>query len=416
MPYAVSSGWRAFFAFDIGALSAKIPAMVDSRQRANWFIATFLASIIGGMLAAVGLGLLVDPNARIFGRDRIAASIVSELGRGHRVLFDQQIDDRYLQRVSVSQLAARPDVVVTGSSRSRNMGQGLFPGRMMRNNSVNSAVIEDHIAVYGLYAARGMLPYTAVIDVDPWLFNARFNSGLWPSLQAEVDYAKALMAGGTPPPPKAESRFRWPSHDEIRQLFSYSHIRASIMSILNTRRLGVGITVVPDSDPGFVYRPDGSHRWHTDYEHKTAAEVAEKVSGEGGGDAFKQLSGFDEISRDRQALFESFITWLQRSGVRVVLLMLPYQPLAYADFTRNGLRRPLDEVEAYALRLASDRVTVIGSYDPAKVGCAANEFVDGHHPLESCSRKVLDLSHSAAMQTARSRSSGAPPPPRREYP
>jgi lysophospholipase L1-like esterase len=52
--------------------------------------------------------------------------------------------------------------------------------------------------------------------------------------------------------------------------------------------------------------------------------------------------------------------------------------------------------EKYKNLAAEYGVEIIGSYDPRKVGCNADEFFDGMHPNDSCMQKVLSLSRRIA--------------------
>ncbi len=60
------------------------------------------------------------------------------------------------------------------------------------------------------------------------------------------------------------------------------------------------------------------------------------------------------------------------------------------DLMKNKNQKFLEIEEEYRRLSKKIGITLLGSYDPQRVGCNANEFYDGMHPKAGCMKKVLN--------------------------
>jgi hypothetical protein len=319
-----------------------------------------------------------------------------------------QFDDRRLQRESVALLDRAPAVLVSGSSRSRNIGTELFAaGTSVRNGSVNGATIDDLVAVHGLYDQAGRVPRHIILNVDPWLFNGAYGNVLWRSVQDAHDAmldrlaqpgAPATAAGparATAPAPDASGFFTRATLAKWADLFSGAQLAGSIAAITRHKsRRREPVRILRETDDAFLVRPDGSFRWPRSVERETEAiQFARLQRDEAAarpGELFIQLVGFNAVSAERRRVFEALIEYLRARASMVTLMMLPYHPRTYDRYLpENGLLKPISEVEAYVRSLSARGFDVIGSFDPHRYGCVALEFVDQHHPLPACAARII---------------------------
>ncbi|HTM52968.1 MAG TPA: hypothetical protein VL175_03030 [Pirellulales bacterium] len=82
---------------------------------------------------------------------------------------------------------------------------------------------------------------------------------------------------------------------------------------------------------------------------------------------------------------------LESKGGKLVVLLPPLLPgvedaLAHAPHSGPPLRRTKDALEAWSTR---ERITILDAGRSERYGCTGTEFIDRHHALPSCYRKVL---------------------------
>jgi len=369
----------------------------------RYLLAVLLSSL--AFLAMVGtLNRIVDP-ANLFGDQRdVVQRVAGALHAGRTVEMILQFDDRRLQRDLVALLDRAPELLITGSSRSRNIGAEFFaPGTAMRNASVNGATIDDLLVVHGLYDRAGKVPRQIIINVDPWLFNDAYGNTLWRSVADAHDHMSARLADPTAPAraaaapsgPESPPLFSRASLSKWADLFTGAQLAGSFAEITRHKsRRRDPVRVLPETDGGFLLRPDGSFRWPLAVERETEATQFARLQRDEAearpGELLIQLAGFTSVSAERKRLFEALIGYLRAQGSDVTLLLLPYHPRTYDRYLpQHGLLQPVTEVEAYVRSLRAKGFQVIGSFDPHRYGCTALEFVDQHHPLPLCSARII---------------------------
>jgi hypothetical protein len=102
------------------------------------------------------------------------------------------------------------------------------------------------------------------------------------------------------------------------------------------------------------------------------------------------LGGFTELDADAQRLLAALVGAMQRDGVRVVLLLTPYHPTAYAGLLASRKYRIVAEAEADFRQLAARLgVPILGSYDPAVGGFTETDFYDASHTRDTALERWL---------------------------
>ncbi len=343
------------------------------------------------LIAVIGVNALRDP-LHVFGRREQEDAM--RMARGESLIFDEAENDRLLVRNYVGMVQEPRDVIVIGSSRTTYFHAGLFPGKEFFNASVLGRTLPDTLALYELFREREWLPKILILEVDPYLIEERSTyygvQTRWLSLYPE--YARALVRLGQDPAPWDY----WLSlanvvPAEIEEL-SPATFQKSLLLALG--RLTRAKTLVPNvwnmehPPPDFVLRlPDGALVYSLADTTLTRAELERRVlkniqSGPSSGSS-------QHISPTAQRRFEGFVRGIQRDGVKLYFFLSPYNPLY-----RNRLRGTptdtfLEDAEAYYRTFArAARIQLIGSYDPDRTGCDADEFVDGLHPTLPCITRI----------------------------
>jgi hypothetical protein len=285
-------------------------------------------------------------------------------------------DERALQKLVVENYPSRRDVVTVGSSRNMQLRKRFLHGDQdFFNHSMAAASIQDYVSVVGLYAIKGNLPKTVIISIDPWVFNKKNGMPQWWKYLRNP-YAKMVsdIYGQT-------TEVDFDHAARYRQLINLDYTIANY----NYLRKGKKLRVTDRADiDDFVREPDGSihfpYRWR--FKQDERADYPPNAM------PITYLNNFDTLS-DFQFL-QDFARYLQKEGVKVVFLLLPFHPVAYKLFNDNPKYKIVITIEDQLRDFArSNDMKLIGSYDPMKYGLTGRDFFDNTHGHEIVAQRVM---------------------------
>jgi len=332
-------------------------------------------------LAVIGVNYRVDPG-HLFGRGDVEGRIAEELLAGRSVVAGFRLDELRLRQRLAEGRRHGPDVLVLGSSRAMPIAGDAFPGREVANASVSSASLEDVIALLELYERQGLRPGLLFLPIEPWALNGSLrnpSAALEPELRAGLRrLGRRSASDGGSLSAAVGVRSPW------LQLVSPAYFQASLASLLARRGRaggpeGEGRGGGPGESAAAAHRfdPDGSVEWEPAMAERPAVEV-EALARASVARAPRYLQ--PPPVRDRLLLLRAFVDDAARRGMRVVLWLPPFHPLAFAAFSADRRERALSEGESAMRTLAAAaRVPLLGSYDPAKCRVTAEDFVDYNH-------------------------------------
>lgn len=285
-------------------------------------------------------------------------------------------DERELQKMVVQNYPSRRDVITVGSSRNMQVRKRFLRGDQdFFNHSMAAASIQDYVSVVSLYANKDSLPKTVIIGIDPWVFNKKNGMPQWWK-QLDDSYAKMMVRiYGHATKVDLDQLARY------RQLINMDYTMANYKYLRKGKKLRVTDRVDIDD---FVREPDGSihfpYRWR--FKQDERAPYPPNAM------PITYLNNFDTLS-DLQFLLD-FTKYLQKQGVEVVFLLLPFHPVAYKLFNDNPNYRIVITIEDQLRDLARhNNVKLIGSYDPQNYGLTGRDFFDDTHGHEVVARKVM---------------------------
>ena len=345
----------------------------------------FFAIFLLLLLLTAFFNFYVD-SAGVFRPNKGLKSIAMNLINGHMIAgYTGRNDERELQRLIVENYPGRRDIIALGSSRSMLL-QKRFIGSNVDffNHSVSGAVIEDYVAIIGLYKKEGSTK-TVIISIDPWIFNKnnKMDTGeFWRMLEP---YYREMVAQF--PKGSRGTRLVGNAADEradatskYKQLINLEYTLQNWQSVQKGKKVYVTDTINVDD---YVREPDGSlHLPYNARFHKIPAgvplDLPEMV-----------YSNFDALSGTE--LFEDLLHYLIAHGVRVVLLFRPSHPDVYRFWQQNQKYAITLKVETYLRDIArADNITVIGSFDPGRYGFRADDFADAIHGHEIVMKKLFE--------------------------
>jgi hypothetical protein len=339
----------------------------------------YFSACLSIIMIVAATNFFVDP-AHIFGSHHYEKSIARFLADGKNVANISNYDDRLLQKYYIEDVIRIPDIIVLGSSRSLHIASGQFPGKSFFNNSVPGATIEDYLALYELYVERGVIPKTIIIGVDPWILNKNNGQNRWETIKS---YYQAMMdrlhiKNNVPAVTQSQGTLQ---QDKLAQLINLEYFIESLKCLRQDRHIYP--TGAREGDV-MIKLADGSISYDKPFRERSPMEVM-KSAAEFDRDVPYSLGGFKELDPGLRATLEKFIDRLKADGVRVILFLAPYHPVAYENLRRSHTYGSImQEAETYFRDLARRKgIQVLGSYNPSG-WCAPEEFYDGMHPKKIC--------------------------------
>jgi hypothetical protein len=292
--------------------------------------------------------------------------------------------EREFQRLIVENYSGRRDIVAIGSSRVMLLRKRFIQKDVdFFNHAIPGATLEDLVAIIGLYKRKGVLPKTVILGMDPWMFNNnnKVNKDSWRMLESYYNEMIAEFSIGsrgarTPknPGPKPDVMNRY------EQLINLEYTLQNWDYLRKGRKIYVTSTANVDD---LVKEPDGSG--HFPYNLRFNTMTASGSSGL----PETIYSNFDTIGGTE--LFEDLLHYLLTHGVKVVLLLPPYNPDVYRAYQQNPKYKMTLEVEAYLREIARvNNIKVIGSLDPGRYGFKAEDFSDEIHGHEIVMKRLFE--------------------------
>jgi len=283
-----------------------------------------------------------------------------------------RVDRRVVEELFVPQLTRPVDILVLGSSAPALVDGSLFPGRSVHNAWMHYELYEDVLIGFERYLEAGKLPGTLVVALTPEMLQpvdqSRLEATSWKSYGERDAHIRALLGR---PLPEAPSMLRSLT-DSIQVRFSLARLR---------RELSARFLPPPPAAPaparGLVEveppRPD-EEQVARGIEHHRALFA-------------KIFDAFTQLDAERLGLLDAFLGYLERHQLRVVVLLSPLHPELHHALARYPL---LEETERAIRRVvAKHGAKLVGSFDPARAGCSAEQFDDGVHWRRPCAKTLL---------------------------
>ncbi len=380
------------------------PVMTSSRppadgrdRRGTPGVAARLYLLVAFILATCGLGIVAVAN-RSYAPEMYDASrlgiIADAFSNGQNyAVFDLNINIRKLREEQISRLSLTPNIVILGASQWQEARTDLLANRHALNAHVHRDYYEDVLGVVELLVRNDKLPRDLVITIRDRLFTpvAQRTDTLWlPGIPYYTAMAERLSLD---PHKFVETQ----PLQRPRELISLAMLFTNAARWHNADNrphptLSSGHT---DLD---LLRPDGSIRWSDEHQALFTQDRSRKLS-LAHADASRNRPPLID-ARGVQAL-DTLLTYLNLRGVRVHLAHPPFNPIYFDRVQDTPYMDGLREVEAVTRELAAKhKLGLVGSFDPADLGCTADMFIDAEHANASClSALMADIAASIDLPT-----------------
>lgn len=316
----------------------------------------------------------------LFGEKKYLKQAATSLIEGKMVAGLKNYDDRLFQKYLIESFDKKMDVIAIGSSRTMQLRKSFFLNDTLNyfNHSVSGASLEDYISIIGLYKElHNRIPQTIVLGIDPWIFNENNEQTRWKTL--EEFYNKSLN--------NINNNIQFNENNfnlvKFKQLVNYSYTLENIKFLYNL----IQNNEVPFYTTNTIHiddtvkEIDGSFHYPNKQRFQSEEDV-KKLAVEYATSKVYALERFTKLSNKN--LFESFLNYLVKEGVRVIIFLPPYNPVSYDIFSKKVQYQTLFDVEEYLIKIADEyNLTLIGSYNPHKYNLKNSDFFDGMHANET---------------------------------
>jgi hypothetical protein len=341
-----------------------------------------LAAASVPFVVMAGVNMYVDPAGIVHrGPEPLMAAMILT-GRPVSGVID--FDERRLQKAVIEGLPAAPDVVVVGSSRAMSVRANWFPGARFYNASVSAAVIDDLVALTGTLDKAKRLPSQLLLFIDPWMLNANAVHTAWTVMRDERDAVLGLQKTGTEPTARRiGERF-----GRFAGLLSPSYFQASLRGL---KAFGGRPLPRPAADAieGFI-GPDGS-RTYPQRRLALGVDEVRQMAVRWATARDPYIDTFTRLDAAAGDKLKALVRFVRVRGVTVTWVLAPFHPRAYDLLASSADRRLMVEAEPAIRAIGVElNVDVVGSFDPRRCSCDERDFLDGAHPLESCTERIVN--------------------------
>jgi hypothetical protein len=292
-------------------------------------------------------------------------------------------DDRMLQKFWIEKLKAKRDIAVFGSSRAMLISEDLFPGKTLLNNSVSAAALEDYISLYQIYREQHLIPSTIIIGVDHWIFNKNNFLFRWKALDKYYSEFMRLNPSGS-----VDLKLRIQDYVSPvwQQLFSFSYFQDNINFLrtlhfkLPSKDANSFVQTKSKWNSNQTILASGAYTWSENRREMPVAKVRSGVEDTIAKDVCANSFGFIELDRNLKQKFVNLVQIMKKDGVKVVIFLPPFHPLAYDAYMHSNKCKIINDVEVFLRSVAKTYdLTVVGSYDPKLFSLSEADFYDEMH-------------------------------------
>jgi peptidoglycan/LPS O-acetylase OafA/YrhL len=337
------------------------------RKKRNIFKINFFKKI-ASLIIVIGIFSLTIiqtfKNNSIFSTESILAKNISE---GSPAALPA-VEKRNFSKFKILNSKTNPKNIIIGSSRIAYIGEDLL-GEQSLNLSVGTATLEDQI-VLSMMSIKHLNPKRIYLAADPWLFNkVEFppHSLRWKNLEKEYLLSKKII----------EEKVK---KENFKIFTEMKNEKKTINQFLNNMYNLINLRQNKIYDENYftnrtIIFPDGTEKFRVGLK---------KVEGK------KFSRSFDPYieSPKKKDLFEKFIKYLINNKIEPIFLLIPIHEKSYELSIRDN--NLLIDVEDYYLNFAKkNNLKIAGSYNPKKVYCEKDKFLDDIHPNVNCIKKII---------------------------
>jgi len=374
---------------DVIAAESSAPATTGSSPAAPAVRSTSPIRYLGLMVGLTLVGLAgVWAGNRAFAPEMYdhatAEQIADALAAGQNyALYDLNINIREIRDAQIARMKEAPEVAVLGASHWQEAHAELLPGKRFYNAHVHRDYYEDMLGVTEMFVRHDKLPRQMIIAIRDNLFMPieKRKDYLW---LPGIPYYRAMAARlGLKPHPMWQTlpTQRWRELASIQMLYG----NAVRWYKSDARPHRTQDAMMPEMD---LLLPGGSIIWSREHQRLFSPQRAEKLAA-----AFAEANRNQPPAIDPEGVvtIDKLLEYLKARNVDLVLAHPPFNPDFYKAIQGTSYLAGLKKVEDITRQLAQKHgLKIIGSFDPDKVGCDEDDYIDAEHGNPECLGKLLN--------------------------
>ena len=319
----------------------------------------------------------------MYGPDGMVPVASAHASGKNYAVFDLNLNIRRWKEELVQRLDYTPDVVVIGASQWQEAHSSLVRSERMFNGHIHRDYWEDLLGAVEVLVRNNRLPKRMIIAIRDKQFTPveLRKDFLWePGIP---NYRKMADRLGI----EKESPWKTYAWQRMKE-------RLSLTMLFNNVTRWYNAEERPHATADLHFQhldtllPDGSILWSGDHKAIFTAERTRKEALALADTALKTPLSIDPLGVKS---YDAVLGFLKAKGVQVVLVHPPYNPIFYDAVKNTRFVTSLDKVRKVTRGLADKYgFHVIGDFDPSKVGCTADEYIDAEHSSPACLQKIFD--------------------------
>jgi len=327
----------------------------------------------------------------IFKNSNYLSNAAKTLTNGEIIAGLKNYDERLFQELIIKNLQVKNDVIAIGSSRIMQLRKQFFLDEKINffNHSVSGGSLEDYIAIVGVYEfIHGYIPSTIILSIDPWVFNKYNGQTRWKTLMKYYNYEIEKIYNKEQD--KLDNIKNGIDISKWKQLFNYDYTISNIkffklLSENDNKAFYVTKTINIDDS---IKEIDGSIHYPYSIRYIKNDKVQELAKTFSKGNVYS-LTKYTTLSNIE--LFEDFIKYLKSKEINILLVLFPYNPVAYDIFIKNEKYKHVTIAEKYLKDFSiQNSIQLKGSYNPHKYGFESKDFFDGMHSKDGVYEKIMN--------------------------
>jgi len=373
------------------AASPEIPhaaiAAIQSRT-ARKAARQFPFATVFGLAFALAMAAIVYGN-QSYGPEMYAANGMVPAADAHAqgknyAVFDLNLNVRALREEQLKRMTKTPELIILGASQWQEGHKELLRGMDVFNAHIHRDYWEDFPGMVELLVRYNRLPKKLIVAIRDKQFtpvDAR-KDWLWePGIPAYRAMTQRLGI-------ETESYLKTAPYHRLQALISLPMLFENFTRWYNASE-HPGPTADREKQKMDVIMPDGSINWSTYKKQNvfSARRTASEV------DALVQTALGSPLLVDPKgvAAYESVFAYLKSQGVQVYLTNPPYNPAFYDRIVGTPYAEGVAKVEALTHKFSAEfGFPVFGNFNPHKIGCTSDMYIDAEHSNPQCLQKIFD--------------------------
>jgi hypothetical protein len=380
-PQSVTANIQAAPLLQPTSVRALKPAKAAKRVGSKRYTLAFLLATVVGM-ASIWFGNQ-SYAPEMYGTGGMAPAAEAHAKQLNYSVFDLNLNIRALREEQLKRMTKTPDVILLGASHWQEAHKDLVKGQDFFNAHIHRDYWEDPLGMVELLVRNNRLPKKLIISIRDNQFkpvSAR-KDFLWePGIPAYRAMADRLGL-------EKESYLDTLPYNRGRALISLPMLFDNM-----TRWIKASERPGASESKHFVsldaLLPDGSIVWSDKH---MQIFTKERTLAESDAFATKRQNDPPQVDPKGVEAFDALLSFLKAQGVSVYLVNPPFNPAFYDKMQGTPYAEGLQRIEALTQKFAMDHhLPLFGSFNPHKLGCTSDMFIDAEHSNALCLQKIFD--------------------------